>query len=250
VSLPVAPAWFRSATVGDGVTRLIEVPVAAFFESNIFHVRGRDRDLLIDTGNGLGDLRAAVAPLAGDHEVLAVVTHEHFDHIGCLWRFDERLVHEADAAGVRAPWAIAVRPEDWPDGLAGEIEWYGLPVPDSVITALPSPDFDLEGWRTHPCEPTSVLADGDVLDLGDRVFEVLHVPGHTAGSIALWEAETGTLFTGDTMYLDDKLFVDDPVAFRASLERLRDLPVTVVHPGHNRSFSGDELRAAIARELS
>jgi glyoxylase-like metal-dependent hydrolase (beta-lactamase superfamily II) len=245
--LPVAAEWFRAEVVGDGVTRLIEVPIAYFFESNIFHVRGRDRDLVVDTGNGFGDLRSGLAPLTEDRDVVAVVTHAHFDHIGCLWRFDERLVHRADAADVREPWAIAVRREDWPDGLAREIEWYGHEVPDSVLTALPSADFDLEGWRTQPAEPTSVLEDGDLVDLGDRVFEVLHVPGHTVGSIALWEAGSGTLFTGDTMYLDDKLFVDDPAAFRASLERLRELPVQIVHPGHNRSFSGEELWDAIDR---
>jgi glyoxylase-like metal-dependent hydrolase (beta-lactamase superfamily II) len=245
--LPVAAEWFRAEVVGDGVTRLIEVPIAYFFESNIFHVRGRDRDLVVDTGNGFGDLRSGLAPLTEDRDVIAVATHAHFDHIGCLWRFDERLVHRADAADVREPWAIAVRREDWPDGLAREIEWYGHEVPDSVLTAVPSADFDLEGWRTHPAEPTSELDDGDLVDLGDRVFEVLHVPGHTVGSIALWEAGSGTLFTGDTMYLDDKLFVDDPAAFRASLERLREMPVQIVHPGHNRSFSGEELRDAIDR---
>jgi glyoxylase-like metal-dependent hydrolase (beta-lactamase superfamily II) len=248
--LTVAPEWFRAEQVADGVTRLVEVPIAIFFESNIFHVRGRDRDLVVDTGNGFGDLRSRLAPLTEDRGAIAVVTHEHFDHIGCLWRFDERLVHEADAAGVREPWAIAVRRSDWPDGLAREIEWYGLEVPDSVLTALPAADFDLEGWRTHAAEPTSVLVDGDLLDLGDRMFEVLHVPGHTTGSIALWESGRGTLFTGDTMYLDDKLFIDDPDTFRTSLERLRELPVEIVHPGHNRSFSGEELRRAIDRELS
>ena len=63
-----------------------------------------------------------------------------------------------------------------------------------------------------------------MVDLGDRAFEVLHTPGHTAGSISLWEAATGTLFTGDAIYVDDKLSWDDREGFLRSLERIRDAP--------------------------
>jgi glyoxylase-like metal-dependent hydrolase (beta-lactamase superfamily II) len=78
-----------------------------------------------------------------------------------------------------------------------------------VITALPREDFDVDGWRTPTTEPTKLLGEGDVVDLGDRAFEVLHVPGHTAGSLALWDAADGTLFTGDTAALDDPLYAED-----------------------------------------
>jgi glyoxylase-like metal-dependent hydrolase (beta-lactamase superfamily II) len=59
------------------------------------------------------------------------------------------------------------------------------------------------------------------VDLGDRSFEVLHVPGHTPGSIALWDPACGLLFTGDTAALDDPLHAEDEDAFAASLTRLR-----------------------------
>ena len=119
-----------------------------------------------------------------------------------------------------------------------------------MITALPDPTFDVNGWRTSPTEPTRVLADGDLVDLGDRTFEVLHVPGHTAGSIALWDAEAGLLFTGDTAALDDPLYADDEAAFVASLERLSALPVELVCAGHSRPFGRDELRALIDEQLA
>ncbi len=44
------------------------------------------------------------------------------------------------------------------------------------------------------------------MDLGDRRFAVLHLPGHSPGGLGLWEAETGVLFTGDTLY--DGLLLD------------------------------------------
>ncbi|MEA2551756.1 MAG: hypothetical protein QOE25_1525 [Actinomycetota bacterium] len=248
--LPVAERWFAVEEIEAGLTLLWEPHIAEFFVSNVWHVMGSDRDLLVDTANGVGDLRGEVTPSLEGRDVIAVVTHEHFDHIGGLHAFDERLCHGADAPGIRDPSASAAFPEDWPESLAGEIRGYGYEPPQRLLTALPSPAFDESGWRTPPAEPTSLLAEGDLIDLGDRAFEVLHVPGHTSGSIALWEATTGTLFTGDAFYVDDSLMFDDPEAGMASLRRLRDLPVRMVLGGHGPAVGPDRFVAAIDAELA
>ena len=247
--LPIVDRWFRARRITESIALLVEAHLDAFFESNVWHVRGRDRDLVVDTGNGIGDLRAELAPFVGDRDVVAVATHDHFDHIGGLHAFDERWCHVADAEGVRRPDGLALRRSDFRPGLEDEIRWYGYEPPELVITGLPADDFDLAGWRTIPAEPTKLLDEGDVVDLGDRAFEVLHLPGHTAGSIGLWDAADGTLFTGDTAALDDPLFAEDEEAFVASLARLRALPVEVVYAGHSRPFGREELRALIDREL-
>ena len=247
--LPVAQEWFRTQRVTEDVVLLVEDHLDAFFESNVWHVRGRDRDLVVDTGNGIGDLRAALEPFAGDRPLVAVVTHDHFDHIGGLHAFDERWCHEVDAGGIREPEGLALRREDFRSGLEDEIRWYGYEPPELVITASPRASFDVAGWRTPPTEPTRLLVEGDVVDLGDRAFEVLHVPGHTAGSIALWDRTGGLLFTGDTAALDDPLYAEDEEAFVASLERLRELPVELVCAGHSRPFGRDELRSLIEEQL-
>ena len=91
---------------------------------------------------------------------------------------------------------------------------------------------------------TRLLEDGDVVDLGDRAFEVLHLPGHSPGSIGLWDASTGVLFSGDAVYdgpLLDELSDSDIAAYVATMRRLRELPVTVVHAGHEPSFGRDRL---------
>jgi glyoxylase-like metal-dependent hydrolase (beta-lactamase superfamily II) len=79
-----------------------------------------------------------------------------------------------------------------------------------------------------------------VLDLGERKLAVLHLPGHTPGEIGLWEDETGTLFSGDCVYesgvLLDELPESDIPRYVQSMERLRDLPVSVVHGGHDGPF--------------
>jgi glyoxylase-like metal-dependent hydrolase (beta-lactamase superfamily II) len=247
--LPVAARWFRSHRVTDAITLLVEDHLDTFFESNVWFVRGRDRDLVVDTGNGIGDLRAELTPLVEGRATVAVATHDHFDHIGGMHAFEERWCHAADADGLREPDELALLRRDYRPGLEDEIRWYGYEPPDVVITALPSDDFDLAGWRTSPTEPTRILAEGDVVDLGDRAFEVLHVPGHTAGSIALWDAADGVLFTGDTAALDDPLYAEDGDAFVASLARLRTLPVELVCAGHSRPFGRRELRTLIDEQL-
>jgi glyoxylase-like metal-dependent hydrolase (beta-lactamase superfamily II) len=178
--LPVAERWFRSRSVADGITLLVEDHLDPFFESNVWHVRGRDRDLVVDTGNGIGDLRAELAPSVGDRPVVAVATHDHFDHVGGMHAFDERWCHAADADGIRDPDGLALLRRDFRPGLEDEIRWFGYEPPEVVITALPTAGFDVAGWRTPVTEPTRVLSEGDVADLGDRAFQVLHVPGHTA----------------------------------------------------------------------
>lgn len=248
--LPVADRWFRSQRVADGITLLVEDHLDPFFESNVWHVRGRDRDLVVDTGNGIGDLRAELAPMTGDRPVVAVVTHDHFDHIGGLHAFEERWCHAADADGIREPEGLALLRRDFRPGLEDEIRWYGYEPPEVVVIAMPSDGFDVAGWRTPATEPTRILGEGHEVDLGDRALEVLHVPGHTEGSIALWDASDGLLFTGDTAALDDPLYAEDQDAFVASLERLRGLAVELVCAGHSRPFGREELRVLIDEQLT
>jgi hypothetical protein len=57
-----------------------------------------------------------------------------------------------------------------------------------ALTALPTPDHDLSAWEIRQATVTRRLEEGDVIDLGNRHFEVLHLPGHSPGSIGLWEA--------------------------------------------------------------
>ncbi len=247
--LAVAERWFRAERVTDDVVLLVEDHLDPFFESNVWHVRGRDRDLVVDTGNGIGDLRAELQQLVGGRPAVAVATHDHFDHIGGLHAFDERWCHAADADGIREPDGLALMRADFRPGLEDEIRWYGYEPPERVVTALPRDDFDVSGWRTPTTEPTALLTDGDIVDLGDRAFEVLHVPGHTAGSISLWDPVAGLLFTGDTAALDDPLHAEDEHAFVASLARLRELRVELVCAGHSRPFGRDELRNLIDEQL-
>jgi glyoxylase-like metal-dependent hydrolase (beta-lactamase superfamily II) len=245
--LPVAEHWFATAPVEDGLTLITEPHLHPYIQSNAWLVRGRDRDLLVDTGNGVGELRSDLAPLLGNREVVAVVTHAHADHMGGLYEFDERLCHRAEASDVEDPPDLSLLDTETfsPGEQQAVVESGYGELPRFLLDALPDPAFEPPGFAMRATTPTHVLEEGDVVDLGDRAFEVLHVPGHTPGSIALWEPSTGTLFSGDTVYADepllDELEGSSIPDYVESLRRLRSLPVRVVHGGHDRSFDRTRL---------
>jgi glyoxylase-like metal-dependent hydrolase (beta-lactamase superfamily II) len=236
----VAVRWFEHHTVDDGVVRITEPNVDPFLRANLFLVRGRERDLLVDGGLGLAPLRQELAELF-ERPVLAVATHRHFDHVGGLHEFEDVAVHRADADAVaRADGFSSLRTEDYPPEEFGDYE-----LPASLLTAIPRDGFDLEGYHVEPVTPTRVVEEGDVFDLGDRRLTVLHLPGHTPGEIGLWEDETGTLFSGDCVYesgvLLDELPESNIADYVRSMRRLLDLPVRIVHGGHDDSFGRERL---------
>ena len=231
----VAERWFEHGTVDDGVVRIREPNVDPFLQANLYLVRGRDRDALVDTGLGIGSLRGELADLF-ERPVVAVATHRHFDHTGGLHEFEEVVVHRDDAGAVaNAEGFASLRIEDYPPE-----ELSGYDPPASLLTALPHEGFDPASYSVTPATPTRIVEDGDVIDLGDRTLRVLHLPGHTPGEIGLWEEATRTLFSGDCVYesgvLLDELPESNISEYVRSMRRLRDLPARVVHGGHDDPF--------------
>jgi glyoxylase-like metal-dependent hydrolase (beta-lactamase superfamily II) len=222
---PVAAgSWFAVEECDDGISHIWEPNVIEKTRCNIWHVRGRERDLIIDSGMGLASLAKFIAIMPGK-PVLAVATHTHFDHVGGHHEFPERAVHRAEAS-------ILSRP-------SRRNTVIDVCVTEHTFLAYPNQHFDPDRYDIAAAPPTMVLDGGEILDLGDRRFEVLHYPGHSPGSIALWESSTGVLFSGDVVYdgeLSDKLYHSDRGEYERSLQRLREIPVRIVHGGHHASF--------------
>lgn len=233
--LPVVDPWWQVIPAGAGVTKLIEPQVASLLRCNVWHVRGRDRDLVVDSGLGIVPLVGAARHLF-ERPALAVATHSHYDHTGGFGEFSDRAMHPAEAAVVSRDRSAPLLREEM--GLPGS-SLGGYEVDEVLVTAVPANGWDPAGHRQPAAAPTRLIDEGDVIDLGDRAFEVLHLPGHSSGSIGLWEPATGTLFSGDAIYdgpLLDNLPGSDVEQYRATMHRLLDLPVEIVHGGHDDDF--------------
>lgn len=241
--------WYRHVELDSGLVRISEPHVSQLLSANLWWLRGTDRDIVVDAGLGVVALRGEI-PRMFERDPLVVLSHAHLDHVGGAHEFRERAAHSADAA---------ILAEGVPASLYGPelyerlgIDAAGEPVPELLINALPYPGYDPRTYRVEAVSPTHRLEDGDRVELGGRSLTVLHLPGHSPGSIALLEERTGVLFSGDVVYdgrLIDDLPESDVPSYRRSMERLAHLEVSVVHPGHGRSFDQARLHALAAAYL-
>ncbi len=229
--------WWRVRTVGDGVSWIDEPHIHEFYRCNVWHVRGRDGDMQVDSGMGVVSLRDWV-PLVTERPLEAVASHTHFDHIGCHHEFPCRSCHGAEAEMMRSPTRVNTLAEPY--------------VTDEIFTTLPPAPYQSALYAVKAAPATRLLWDGDVVDLGDRHFEVIHTPGHSPGGIALWEAASGVLFSGDIVYdgpLIEETYHSNAADYHRSMVRLYDLPVRVVHGGHFASYGRERHREIIGNWL-
>lgn len=217
--------WFTIDEI-DGETWIIS-EYRHWEETHCYLLNGTERSLLIDTGLGICNIHDEVSRLT-QNPVSAVATHIHWDHIGGHWYFPDFYAHGEEL--------------DWLSG--------GFPLSIETIRAMvldrcdPPKGFDVGRYTLFQGTPARILRDGDTIDIGGRVIEVLHTPGHSPGHMCFWEEARGYLFTGDLVY-KDTLFAyypsTDPQAYLASLERLSTLPAKRVFPAHHTLDIGPEL---------
>ena len=225
--------WYETMRMGDDITLIHEPWIKPFFRCNMWHVRGRDRDLLFDTGLGHFSLRQHVK-LVTEREVSCVASHTHFDHIGCHHEFGHCAVHSSEAEILKDP--------------RNELTVADRYANEDMFDALPE-GWSTSAYRVKSATPERVLEHGDNVDLGDRVFEVVHTPGHSPGGIGLFERKTGIFLSGDVIYdgplIDDAYHsnVDD---YLATVQRIKSLPVSIVHGGHFPSFGKTRYTQLIA----
>jgi glyoxylase-like metal-dependent hydrolase (beta-lactamase superfamily II) len=245
--LPVADEWFAVDALDSGVYRVREPHCHRLVRANVFLVKGRDRDLLVDTGMGVASLRAALDGLI-DKPLTLVTTHAHVDHRGAHHEFadGEILVHPAEAAALAQPTGRGLGFSQFDEVTRRLLAEAGFDTSGLLIDALPWAGYDPLVYERPGVIGARPVGDGAVIDLGARAFRVLHLPGHSPGSIGLFEAETGILFSGDAVY--DGILVDtlpgcDIGDYRRTMERLLSMDVRTVHGGHNDELSQPRFRA-------
>ena len=174
---------FTAQRLPNGVTEITDLSGV-----HCFLVEGRDKALLIDTMTGLRGLPAFVATLT-DLPVEVALTHGHMDHAGGVFEFGRCYIHPADIPmldGRTLPARVGYVRGQLPPGEAPEASAF---VPDGPVEFVP-------------------LKAGDKLDLGGRALEVLHVPGHTRGSLCYLDTASGDFFAGDACNNNTLLMMD------------------------------------------
>ncbi len=223
--------WFTRTPADPDVFLTTEPMVNSLFRANCYSVLGLDADLQFDFGSGLLPYRPAL-PLSGA-PVLAVASHAHIDHVGGFHEFETRMGHRAEAAGFADMNDLAILKHLFRDQTFGQ-----------SLTRPPHPAFDLRDWTLTPAPLTQTLTEGDRIDLGNRAFTVLHLPGHSPGGIALLDEHDGLLLAGDAVY-DDDLLDDIPGAsvpdYLNTMNRLATLDCRLVLAGHGAPFGPDRL---------
>ena len=218
-----AEDWYETIRMSDDITLIHEPWIKPFFRCNMWYVRGRDRDLLFDSGLGHFSLRNHVQ-LVSERELTCVASHTHFDHIGCHHEFGQCAVHAAEAE-------ILLDPRN-------ELTAAYRYATEDMFDATPE-GWDTKAYRVKPAEIERTLQHGDVIDLGNRAFEVIHTPGHSPGGIGLFEHKTGIFLSGDVIYdgpLIDDAYHSNITDYLSSMQHLRSLPVSIIHGGHFPSF--------------
>lgn len=94
-------------------------------------------------------------------------------------------------------------------------------------------------WSASRSDVDRQVVDGERIHIGERMFEVIHMPGHSQDSILLFNEEEGVLFSGDSPLI---LSTDDgqyEKGFVQVLERLTRLPIRIMYPGHGKPLEGN-----------
>lgn len=180
--------------------------------SHSYVIRGSRANMLIDSGLDsnfpyLQDSLASIGMKVRDIDIV-VNTHEHFDHIGANRYFQDSAIIAAHRFAANK-----------------------MAVNDRFVTLYRSGDTNELSMHVHLW-----LESRSRFDLGDFTFDVIHTPGHTSGSICIYEPEKKFMFTGDTLFAGGTLsFIAESGSlgdYINSLKSLETRRINCIYPGH------------------
>jgi len=185
--------------------------------------------ILIDTGcsnrrTGLEKELESAGCKPGNLKLI-VLTHGDFDHTG-------------NAAYLRKNFGTKIAMHYDDSGMVERGNMFWNRRKSNIFLRIIAPILFGFG-KSQRFKPDSYIEDGD--DLSEHGFDakVLHIPGHSKGSIGILTAG-GELFCGDLLENKDKPVInsimDDSVAANASVEKLKSLKIDTVYPGHGKPF--------------
>ncbi|OMF78136.1 MBL fold metallo-hydrolase [Paenibacillus glucanolyticus] len=230
--------WFTVSKLDDATFAISEY--GHWEKVHSFLLIGDERAALIDTGLGIDNMKRMTDQLT-DLPIMVLTTHVHADHIGSHGQYEDIYVHEAE--------------EDWlVSGIKKlSVEQIRKDISRDITRPVPA-SFDPAAYTPYQGQPTGLLRDGDIIELGGRNLVIYHTPGHSPGHIALFDPSRGYLFTGDLLYDETPVYAfyptTSPEDLVNSLERIADIDgVKRIYGAHNTIGLDpvllDEVRAAV-----
>ena len=191
------------------------------------YIVSNDELLMVDTGMP-GKTNEIIDYIKNDlkrdpHDIkIIIITHHHFDHTGSLDKLKK-------ITGAK----VAIHSQD-ADYISGE-----KTQPGSLVM-IPVVIFMKLIYRSRPVEADILLEDGD--QIGD--YRVIHTPGHTSGSICLYNPNNKVLFVGDNLMCSNNVIegprvLHEPQEFKKSIEKLRNLDIDVILTGHGPAITSE-----------
>jgi glyoxylase-like metal-dependent hydrolase (beta-lactamase superfamily II) len=213
---------------------IVKTLVVGLVQTNCYVIADEDtgKVAVIDPGGDVERILSTVEEVGkrcrSEPQVVYVVnTHGHFDHSLENAELLERLARFQHTA----PKLVAHTQATTLLAAGGGAAWFG-------VRSSPGP------------EPDWMLSDGETLALGGQMFQVLHTPGHSLGSISLYNATEKCVFVGDVLFSQSVGRADLPggdwkTLLNSIRSRLLSLPEeTTVYPGHGPATTIDRERTS------
>ncbi len=245
------------ADLGGGVHRVTQRLPWALDHVHCYAIEDPQGWTIVDTGLGtpgtLARWKEALTELGSPRVWRIVLTHYHPDHLGAsaslveLTEAEEVVQGTHDAVLTRHAWGS----ERDLDAFQDYLKLHGMPA-----ALAESSTSDEEGLLVRAAAPTRLVEEGDFVEIAGERFEVLVLPGHADGHIALVGERTGRMFGGDVILDEITPNVGrwedtrpDPLgAYLGTLDRLSELRPAIVYPGHKRTIEDTPARAKEIRE--
>jgi len=212
--------------------------------TNLFIIAEDGESALIDAyiGSDAHNVKTSIEQTIGPNKLKQVIlTHYHLDHIGACPLLEESYsptfsAHPADAWMIEDPWLPFL-----------EGYHYGNTTPAIYQDFLKT--VGGRGVRIN-----RLLRSGDHVEVGSVKLEVIHTPGHTPGSICLYDPVNKALFSGDTLTPSEWFnrwlgLVVDARYFWGSLQRLSKIHIDVLLRGHEPVLTGAEAHGEVMKHI-
>jgi len=180
----------------------------------------KEKCLIIDPGDDADYIERVIADL-DVVPVALIATHGHFDHIMAATELK----------------------------LAYRIPFIMNPKDSFLLTRMASSAKHFQGVSTLPAPDIDIPLKAGKIEIEDWMIEVISVPGHTPGSVALYFSDLQSVFVGDLIFADNYVgrtdfAYSDKDTLKDSIESLKALPpMTQMYPGHGSEFLFDDLKS-------